>query len=79
MGRPSHEEGTMADDNVTWRADETPPERARGVLLWVASMVFLILGFWVMATAIDQQNGVLFVVGILSCSAALVLPVASQP
>jgi cytochrome c-type biogenesis protein CcmH/NrfF len=69
----------MSDDNLMWHADETPPERARGVLLWVASMVFLILGFWVMATAIDQQNGVLFVVGVLSCSAALVLPVASQP
>lgn len=69
----------MTDDNVTWHADETPPERARGVLLWVASMVFLILGFWVMATAIDQQNGVLFILGVLSCTAALVLPVATQP
>ena len=69
----------MTDDNVTRRADETPPERARGVLLWVASMVFLVLGFWVMGTAIDQQNGVLFGLGILSCAAALVLPVASQP
>lgn len=69
----------MSDDNLMWHADEAPPERARGVLLWVASMVFLILGFWVMATAIDHQQGVLFVVGILSCAAALVLPVASQP
>jgi cytochrome c-type biogenesis protein CcmH/NrfF len=69
----------MTDDNVMWRADETPPERARGVLLWLASMVFLVLGFWVMGTAIDQQNGVLFILGILSCAAALVLPVASQP
>jgi cytochrome c-type biogenesis protein CcmH/NrfF len=69
----------MTDDNVTWYTDETPPDRARGVLVWLGSMVFLVLGFWVMGTAIDQQNGVLFILGILSCAAALVLPVASQP
>jgi len=69
----------MADDTVMWQTDETSPERAHGVLLWLASMVFLILGFWVMGTAIDQQNGVLFILGILPCAAALVLPVASQP
>ena len=32
-----------------------------------------------MATAIDQAQGVLFVVGVLSCTVALVLPVVTEP
>lgn len=69
----------MTDDNPAWRVDETPPERARGVLLWVVSMGFLLLGFWLMGTAIDQAQGVLFVVGILACTVAVALPIVTEP
>ncbi|HEX7805936.1 MAG TPA: hypothetical protein VF413_07225 [Cellulomonas sp.] len=69
----------MTDEFTTWHADETPTAPARGVLLWLASMVFLILGFWLMGAGIDQESGVLFILGVLSCATALVLPVTSQP
>lgn len=69
----------MTDDYPTWHADETPPERARGVLLWLVSMVFLLLGFWLMGTAIDQAQGVLFILGVLSCTVALALPILTEP
>ena len=68
----------MTDDRTTWTAAEAPPERARAVLLWVASMVFLLLGFWLLATGIEQQQGVLFVVGILSFTVAVALPVVTE-
>jgi membrane-bound ClpP family serine protease len=69
----------MTDDNVTWHADETPPERARDVLVWLASMVLLLLGFWLLGTAIDQGQGVLFVIGVLSFSVAFALPIVTKP
>ncbi|MGV8978893.1 MAG: hypothetical protein ACOH17_12685 [Cellulomonas sp.] len=68
----------MSDDNVTWHADEPPLEHTRGVLLWLGSMVFLLLGFFLMGTAADQDSGVLFILGVVSCATALMLPMAAR-
>jgi len=69
----------MTDDTTTWHADEIPTAPARGVLLWLGCMVLLLLGFWTMGVGYDHQSGLLFTLGVLSCSAALALPVTAQP